>query len=172
MSNEIKVVFLDLDGTLSHWNEDEAKEFRQAAEDINYQWSPENMRSIGYDINIQPEHVKRLNRLTDTTGAKLVISSSWRLGDEAWFQNLRILLVDKGIRADVIGRTPQLTNKGRSQEIKQWVYCHPEVEHFVALDDDIDILNLNEYAVHIDNSKGLTDNDVDAAIRILQREDL
>lgn len=88
----MRIVFLDIDGVLNHsatrgamWSEDEP-----------------------LPIPIAPECMARLNRLIAETGAKIVISSSWRLF--ARWEDLGPALMRHGLVGDVIGETPDLPN--------------------------------------------------------------
>ena len=67
----------------------------------------------------------------DETGAKVVLSSSWRYTRKA--QNLKELLANFEIYTE---STPYIHGK-RGLEIKQWLLDNPEVEDFVILDDEI-----------------------------------
>jgi hypothetical protein len=89
----MKVVFLDIDGVLNHGNSRSAP-LATAAEPL--------------PLPIAPECMARLNRLIAETGAKIVISSSWRLF--ARWQDLGPALIRQGLIAEVIGGTPDLVN--------------------------------------------------------------
>jgi len=89
----MRVVFLDIDGVLNH------AATRSSADPTAAEPLP---------IPIAPECMSRLNRLIAETGAKIVISSSWRLF--ARWQDLGPALVRHGLVADVIGETPDLPN--------------------------------------------------------------
>lgn len=88
----MRVVFLDIDGVLNHCD------------------TPSGLATDTepLPIPIAPECMARLNRLIDETGAKVVISSSWR--KFARWQDLGPALVRHGLAADVIGETPDLVN--------------------------------------------------------------
>jgi len=89
----MKVVFLDIDGVLNH------SAVRHTALPTSEEPLP---------IPIAPECMVRLNRLIAETGAKIVISSSWR--KFARWQDLGPALVRHGLMAEVIGETPDLVN--------------------------------------------------------------
>ena len=64
-----KYLFLDIDGVLNHdkWFDSE-----------HYKKHQENWKKSMFD----PECVARVNRILEVTGARLVVSSSWRtMGD-------------------------------------------------------------------------------------------
>ena len=72
-----------------------------------------------------------LKKAIDETGAKVVLSSSWRYTRNAQF--LKELLLQYGIYTN---STPFLQNK-RGLEIKKWLDNNPSVEDFVILDDEV-----------------------------------
>ena len=79
-------------------------------------------------------------RLIRETGAKVVVSSSWRTGNLA---NTRALLDKAGagrIVSNIIGETPQGFDGHRGSQIAAWLKEHPGVASYVILDDDSDML--------------------------------
>jgi hypothetical protein len=150
----MKVVFLDFDGPIipeqSHL---ERRPLKQKA------WPPA---------------ITALNRITRTTGAKIVVSSTWRL---AGFEDVRRHLRNWGASGDVIGITPcgmeeegkEAWSATRGQEIAAWLAEHPEVESFVILDDDRDMEHLMPFLVHTPFVVGLTESTADRAIEVLKQ---
>lgn len=112
----MKVIFLDIDGVL---NSDE------------YFDKILNKEITGIEQDVDVEKVKLLKEAVNITGAKVVLSSSWRYTRKA--QELRELLIEYGISTDV---TPFLQNH-RGLEIKKWLMDNPDTEDFVILDDEI-----------------------------------
>lgn len=112
----MKVIFLDIDGVL---NSDEYVD-RVKKTDI---------QGIERDIDI--EKVKLLKRAIDETGAKVVLSSTWRYTKNARY--LKELLANYGIRLD---STPYIQDK-RGLEIKKWLSENQGVEDFLIIDDEI-----------------------------------
>ena len=113
----MKVLFLDIDGVLN------------SAFAIN-----EQRRGDAIDRGM----VERVNQIVDATGCKIVISSTWRLYQKP--EKLTALLYGYGLRPVVIDRTPELDIEdfNRGDEINTWLKNHPEVTHFVILDDNDD----------------------------------
>lgn len=127
----MKIIFLDIDGVLGTW-ESLSKPW--------YVWQHLNSKSV-----------EALNFITRNTSAKIVISSTWRLGDEKTFASLIVHLKNEGIEAKIIGRTPML-NRLRGLEIQKWLDDFDgEVESFVILDDDDDMCHLSDHLVWIEN---------------------
>jgi hypothetical protein len=170
----MKIVFLDIDGVLNH------TQTRHAVVPTVEEPLP---------IPIAPECLARLNRLIAETGAKIVISSSWRNYARSEELDLGAALVRHGLCADVIGETPDLANdrawldnwhvaKGkpfdfelleRGWEIAEWIAAHPEVTGFAILDDCSDMDVLKPWLVRTHPIDGLDDPDVERAKWLLER---
>ena len=151
----MKVVFLDFDGPIIPI------------------MSHENRR--GLMEKAWPPCIAELNRITDTTGAKIVISSSWRWGDKS--PRAPELLREWGVTAEIVGETPILETAWkpdsviwqavcRGTEIQGWLDDNP-VEVFVILDDDADMGHLMNSLVQTPFETGLTKELADRAIEML-----
>lgn len=122
----------------------------------------------GRGRTLSTKAVGLLNKLTEISGANIVISSSWR------FTAPLIVIIDKlkeyGFRYPerVIGCTALLENRCRGDEIKLWLKQVP-VESFVILDDVDDMGNLLPHLVKTDHVLLMQEHDVDKAIQILNR---
>ena len=136
----MKIIFLDVDGELTYSDYD---------------------NSETSDIDV--EKVKLLKEICDRTGAKVVISSSWR-GNEDYTPRIYLVLrrIFEEYGVDVIGDCPyidvcfvknEVTEKnyfdvanidkyivehgtGRAAEVEQWLNEHPDTESYVILDDE------------------------------------
>jgi hypothetical protein len=168
----MRVVFLDIDGVLN----------RCDTRDPRIVTDQEPL-----PIPIEPACMVCLNRLIAETGAKIVISSSWRLF--ARWQDLGPALVRHGLVGDVIGETPNLVNDEvwlanwqvragapftfekleRGWEIREWLAAHPEVTGFAILDDCSDMDELKPWLVLTHPIDGLDDPDVERAKWLLDR---
>lgn len=156
----MKILFLDIDGVLN------SHEF----------WI--RCRELGLipDDQIDPQAVERLNRLTDATGAKIVVSSTWRL-PYVWNKQLAMLvtrLQKVGIKAEIIGMTPDHQKQyGRGGEIQAWMLQARQdgmdIESFAILDDDSDMGNLMDYLVKTTMAYGLQETHVEAVIQLLSK---
>ena len=149
-----RLVFLDFDGVLNshHWlyrpDRDKEAEF------------------LGNEHHmLDPTAVGRVNRILRETGAKVVISSSWRHG---WpVERLREILTTAGFVGEVLGYTPQYGHD-RGHEIEQWLDGNDEGhDPFVILDDDSDMGPLMKYLVKTTFEHGIQDEHVEDAIRRL-----
>lgn len=181
MERPVHVIFLDIDGVLNS--------------EAHLRRLDDQHRQRGHTDSVRPKHettcecyrlecqidrdaVVRLNRLVAETGAKIVISSSWRkLIDPP---ELCRVLVNHGLVAEIIGETPNgCSDPGmfaafgsidrifRGHEIDLWLKRHPEVEHFVILDDGSDMEMHKNRLVQTDCEEGLLDEHVDLAIRVM-----
>ena len=121
----MKIIFLDIDGVLNH------ADFLYDRAD-----RAEAGEHLHPDGAIDPECVEHLNAIIEATGAKVVVSSTWRLFRSC--EKLQWCLDQKGFSGEVIGKTTSEDMETRGLQIDQWVRGH-EVGSFVILDDDLDV---------------------------------
>ncbi len=155
----MKVIFLDVDGVLNS----EAYFLAHEEESI--------------ECFIDPACVRRLKKITDMTGADIVLSSSWRAG---WSRRPEEMdtsgrMLAKSLAAcqlEIYDKTPSLQNGDRGREIKLWIRHAPKrVKRFVIL-DDYDFHwkkhRLSRHWIQTDfSSGGLQDRDVEKAVKLL-----
>jgi len=176
----MKVVFLDIDGVLNTGRNYE--EYTKAQRE-----DPDQNPEVQGRIDIIHRHVHllfdevciaNLNSIISSTGAKIVVSSSWRhFYDDAKgrpkFSELVELLKRVGVIGEVIGKTPtnlprrMSESVPRGKEIKRWLDENPGVESFVILDDTDDMASLRHKLVRTRGHVGLSLSDVDKALRHL-----
>ncbi len=151
-----KVIFLDIDGVLN------SVDWMQRIDGCNI-WDQADGGS-----QLDPEAVKRLEYIVSKTGAQVVISSTWRkMYDVATIEGF---LRRHGFTGKVIGETvhriptdERTTTQQmasvyqRGWEINAWLDEHPEVTHFVILDDDSDMDGVPDNFVHTRYPHGLVD---------------
>lgn len=160
----MKIIFLDIDGVL---NCSTSKSF---CHDNIY----------GVIKGIDSDKVKRLAKIVEITGAEIILSSDWKDGWEKYYtmpkpshaKYLDNHLYKKG-KLTIKDKTPN-TSKGswfRGNEILTYLRSHQDVENYVILDDtffeDFSIKEISEHLVLTDYKVGLTDADVEKAIKIL-----
>jgi hypothetical protein len=134
-----------------------------------------------------PEFVENLKRIIEETGAKLIISSSWR---HMGLEKLHMMWEHRGYPGEIIGITPDLWRNvvgedfhekmQRGHEIQAILDQYYQITNYVILDDDDDMLisqrgnfvktsyNIN-HPDCIDIGYGLTKECANRAIRILNR---
>lgn len=122
---------------------------------------------------IDPVMVMRLNEILKLTGAKVVISSSWRMVHTV--AEIQKLLEAQGFVGDIIGMTPTPPDDGRlilfsqtrGHEIESWLDLnrHLEVQRFIALDDmgPQQFPQMRKHLVQTNGSLGLQETDVERA---------
>lgn len=151
----MKIIFLDIDGVLNG---------------IEY------VKNSGkFGVVVDPVRMELLKEIVNSTGAEIVLSSSWR---EHWSSTANHcdeigLEINKKFRAYklyIYDKTPSLNFK-RNEEIKVWLSDYPGITHYVILDD---IEFTDEYLLphHIktsDEAGGLTHEDFIKAIDILTK---
>ena len=117
----MKIIFLDIDGVLNSRRYD-------------------RLRSAT-DGNIDVSRLPLLKSIIDSTGAKIVLSSTWRahwtpepLLCDPIGQELNRLFADYGIA--IYDKTPAISASDRAMEIRSWLQASPmPIESFVILDD-------------------------------------
>lgn len=93
--------------------------------------------------------IKLLQRLCDSSGVQVVLSSAWRLTHD--YKD-----VAKAFDLPIIDRTPSLLGC-RGDEIQHWLDNHVEVTNYAILDDDPDMLESQEpHFIHTRGSEGMT----------------
>jgi len=122
-----------------------------------------------HEFRLDRVAVERVNRLLERTGAKVVVSSVWRIGRS--IEALQAVLEEYGFRGKVIGRTPQLRAAVRGEEIREWLVTHPsfEVESFVIIDDDADMVDLSDRPVQTSHRFGICNRHVRDAVELLEQ---
>lgn len=156
-----KFIFLDIDGVMNS-----NLFYSERTQDKRYEeWIKDYSQHIAWNAcNIDPRAVERLNRLTDATGAKIVVSSTWRSDS-----NLQEVFNLVGIKEPIHDITPYMRSRHRGSEIQEWLDKQTEPYRYIILDDDSDVLDCQlPYFIQTDWLKwGLSDEDVEQAIHIL-----
>ena len=133
----MKYLFLDIDGVLNHekWYRDKVQAYKGT---YQYWW----------ESCFDPECVQRLNQILDQTGARLVVSSSWRSDPQLktyfdWFG----ITTDFDVTPRVITKDNDWVDRG--VEIEEFLKEHL-CEQYVILDDDKDFTadQLKNHFVH------------------------
>ena len=136
----MKVIFLDIDGTL-------------------------NVIPQGHDKygGIFHEHfVENLRQIIEKTNAKIVISSHWRMSG---LQVMKDMWETRNLPGDVIDVTPNLYSGfnpngkdfGRGDEIQKWLDTHPDTTGYVIIDDDYFDIN-DDQLPYLVRTSGNTDH--------------
>jgi len=156
----MKLVFLDIDGVLN------SHDFLYRAAVRNEQAQRRVERLGNEHLQLDPEAVDRVNQILSATGAKVVVSSSWRHAHP--IEDLREILAKAGFIGDVIDYTPRY-GKDRGHEIDEWLQSTGEGhDPFVILDDNSDMSHMKKYLVLTTFKHGLLDIHIEEAIDRLQ----
>ena len=153
----MKIIFLDFDGTM---------------DTARYELI---LRITGrpsidaYGTVFDPECVWNLKQIIDKTGAKIVVSSSWK--SIMSFDELLDMWGKRCLPGEMIGTTPYtLECRNRGDEIDLWLMgCDEECQYVIL--DDIDESNFNEHQlsrlVIVDPVQGLNEAAAEKAIKKL-----
>ena len=162
-----RIIFLDVDGVLN------CSTSKSSCYDT----------VCGVITGIDSDKVKRLAKIVEATGAEIVLSSDWKDGWSKYYTSskpshakyLDNHLYKKG-RLTIKDKTPT-TYKGtwfRGEEILTYLRTHRDIKNYVILDDTFydDFINkeIEEHLVLTNREVGLTDGNVNDAIKILLGE--
>ncbi len=149
----MKILILDHDGVIclsNNWGGRTKKwaNYRSANPDSSKEKkdAPVSVRFDDFD----KKAIKILNEILEETGAEIVVSSDWKL--HATLEELGEYYESQGIIKKPIALTPNIQNckdydsnfiwsprweseQIRTIEIKQYLHDHPEVTHWVSVDD-------------------------------------
>lgn len=157
----MKAIFLDVDYVL---NNEDTKVFTKD----------------GWCVFVDDYLVARVKEIVDRTGAIIILSSDWRYGlveekRKPYLEELKVKLSEYDLH--IAGYTPILKEKNeegfyeekfsRGIEIQKYLDEHLEIEEFVILDDRIDMYPNMMHLVRTKHYWGLTEQDVEKAINIL-----
>jgi hypothetical protein len=140
-----KIVFLDFDGVLN---------------------CDESVCALGTRYKFWPASIKALNEVLTRTGARVVISSTWR---EHWTLSENAASLEKAglVQGRVVGKTC-VSETERGIQIDSWLKAVPyPVDSFVILDDKDDMAMHRRRLVRVDSKTGLGMKDTQQAIEIL-----
>ena len=152
----MKVIFLDFDGVIT----------------IPPKWY------------INANKIKWIKKIVDETDAKIVVSSSWRrenvketindmIGKTKRCPRNKMLywLVDNLYDVTSWFSDKKYYGTGRGGEIQTWLDKHPEVDNYVIIDDDGDMLDSQLYHfVQTNYEDGITEVETIRAIKVLNKQ--
>ena len=147
----MKVIFLDFDGVIT----------------IPPKWY------------LKADKIKYIKRIVDETGAKIIVSSSWRMDT---VEETRKNMIYKEKRCprnkmlywlidNIYDVTPWIgLGNGRGGEIQKYLNDHQEIENYVILDDDHDMWDSQMYHfVQTNYEDGITEVETVRAIKVLNK---
>jgi hypothetical protein len=153
----MRILFLDIDGVLN-----------------GHDYDP-----LAESCTIRTHCITNLSKILTQTDVKVVISSAWRYMISRGAMTLRgfeyLLRTHRlaGIQNRIIGITredlDQTSKTERGLEIEEWLRDHPEVTHYLVIDDmDYGISIRGHPFLQTDGTVGLTEADADKAIMMLR----
>jgi hypothetical protein len=148
----MKILFLDNDGVIclsNNWGSRSKKRSKYRSENPNSSYSKKEVPVEYRFDDFDKKAIKVLNEIIEKTGCEIVVSSDWRL--HATLEELGDYYISQGIIKRPVAVTdifqdifPKEWNAfrfradlelERSMEINHWLENHPEVTHWVAVDD-------------------------------------
>lgn len=153
----MKVIFLDIDGVVNCYDTKE--------------------RAPSKVVGVEQRLITHIKEIVDATGAKLVLSSTWRkdwafdLLDGIDWRYLR----DEFAKQDLyfMDYTPSRRDSHRGEEIKEWLESTEyDIESYVVIDDEMfDIWDLHDgHMVQTSAMTGIKPGAVKMAIEILSKQ--
>jgi len=151
---QIKVLFLDFDGVIT---------------------------TLDSHYSLDPKLIQRIKTITEKTNAKIVVSSSYKVGCEN-ADEFRKAMNHRPNRTDtsdnmvwwLLENVYDVTDSSgscRGDEIKRWLGKHPETTSYVIIDDDADFLDEQLfYFVQTDFFEGITEREEKLCIKVLNKE--
>ena len=168
-----KIIFLDIDGVLNptHYMNALYKMWKASFNEIK---SHDRFGQLFFYQNCEA-----LKKIVYETGAKIVISSTWRMAGES---EMKELWKYRSLPGEIIGVTPtetKVVESGKTEfydmvcrgmEIDFWMIENNFIGNYVIIDDTEDMLKEQEPFFVITNGyTGLTMKDADKAIKILNK---
>ena len=154
----MKAIFLDIDGVLNNSN--------YTMMLVNELLGKEQYFQLLRDLGEMPFDYRScmlLQKLIDETGARVVLSSTWRLSEK----HINGIIRYAGIA--IFDKTPRLGTI-RGNEIQQYLNSHPEIDRYVIVDDDSDMLDEQmDNFIECDAEVGFTYEEYERAKKILER---
>ena len=152
----MKVIFLDIEGV------------------GKCMYTKQRLRGI---IFVDPRKIQLVKDIVDATGARIVLTSTWRFGwhdidnhvnspNAADFISLREEFNKIGL--DFFDKTERSDDEYRGKEISIWLENHPEVTNYAVIDDDTDIKPHGLKFIQTSWKKGICQKHVMKAIKILE----
>jgi hypothetical protein len=165
----MKIIFLDIDGvanSVAYMATDAyfAECYAVGVEDpLDYE-----VVIKAHHLHLDPKVIQLLNKLVDDSGAKVVLSSTWRIRYS--LDEMNAMLKMRGATFEVTDKTPQIrfSRVFRGEEVRDYLKGLKEKpEAFVIIDDNDEFPKFQKQFVRTDEKVGLTQEHVDKALKIL-----
>lgn len=153
----MKIIFLDVDGVIRLYKEGTSSKARDIIEE---------------SLNLDSSSCNNLKSIITSTGAKIVLTSSWRLVDKNSLSKLFARLTFYKIYPyHFIGKTPSYPNKDRGYEIYEFIESRKDIEEYIILDYSAIDENYfpNNNFIKIDGRVGITEEIKQLCIKRLNK---
>jgi hypothetical protein len=184
----MKIIFLDIDGVLNCENAYRSGECKYV------EWVDRN-EEVDHHQSFCSWSRQWLNKLIEETGAKIVISSTWRSSGIEWMRDVwkfekmsgEIIGITPNFRGDINGYTiprgceiekwlkdNDFYHVNWSQEAQENVIDKSGIENYIIIDDDSDMLyGQRKHFVHVlpspRNKDGFTEEHYNLGLEILSK---
>lgn len=166
----MKVVFLDNDGVVCLHNNWGTRNKKRQKSGVSARTSPSELSvDLRFD-NLDKKAVRILNEILEESGAEYVVSSDWRF--HATLEELGDYYLSQGVVKRPLGSTGMFKDLfpkewaslrfradlelERYMEVENWLEKHPEITHWVAVDD----LNMSVEFLSTNFSNANSESDV------------
>jgi hypothetical protein len=152
------IIFLDIDGVLNSAEWSESRPMRALI-------PPRHAQEALDEERIDPDCVERLRGVVQRTGARLVVTSTWRhrMGVSEF---VRLFALYGWSEAPVIGVTPRITGLIRGDEVEAWLSNNDYTRPYVCVDDDADF-RVGQPLVQTNPEVGMTSLDAELCVEVL-----
>lgn len=162
-----KIVFLDIDGVLnSEWSA--SNYTKQTGKNGYGGWFHEEDQATKENVLFCETAFANLKKIVEATGAEIVISSTWRKFFSV--EKFKEMFALYGwIDAPIVGKTKSMSGSWRGVEVARYLESESSTNYVILDDDDQFMKDQLGVFVQTDPAAGLTIEDADKAIKILNR---
>ena len=163
----MKYIFLDIDGVFNSADYGRSEEYLLETAGM----SDAEIMLIAHHTHLDRKAIQIFNDLVKRSGAEVVLSSTWR--GKYSPEEMTKMLKDRGAEFEIKEATPILFGKissriPRGKEIAHFLkMLEKQPEAFVILDDHDDMIHLKPFLIQTSMETGLTQDDVEKALKIL-----
>lgn len=170
----MRIIFLDFDGVINSQKFLRSQYFKDSIQGL----TDAELYLLKYEYMIDPEAVKLVNDLVARSGAEVVASTSHRTRYS--IDEMNAMLKNRGATFEISAKTPRGMPRKfsipveRGDEIEEYLTilkdAGEKVDGFVILDDHSDMGNVRKNLVLTSDRRGITTEDVEEALKILNGE--
>lgn len=164
----MKYIFLDIDGVFNSSDYGESEFYLLSTAGL----TDAEIMLTHHHHHLDPKAIALFNDLVKRSGAEVILSSTWRGRYSP--EEMTKMLKDRGAEFEIKESTPILFGKvysnriPRGKEIAHFLsLLEKKPESFVILDDHDDMIHLKPFLVQTSMQHGLTQDDVEKALKIL-----